>query len=308
MLLAQAPAPVRSPELGASGEVTFRLRAPHAQEVLLSREGAQRVAMQKGENGVWSLTLTGLAPDYYGYSFIVDGVAHVDPANPLRKPNLLNTSSLVEMPANPAHPWEVQDVPRGTVHHHFYKSAIVGDHRDFYVYTPPGYNGKRKLPVLYLLHGFSDAANGWTAVGRAHVIFDNLLAAKQMEPMIVVMPLGYGAPEILNPSLNRREIGLFERNRNRFAESLLNEVLPQVEREYAVDARRDKRAIAGLSMGGAQSLYIGLNHLDRFSYIGAFSSGGNSSDFRATFPQLNEASNKQIRRLWIACGKDDFLF
>jgi len=112
------------------------------------------------------------------------------------KPNLLNTTSQVHVPGPASLPWEVSDVPHGEVHHHFYKSAVVGDQRDFYVYTPPGMNprGSRSYPVLYLLHGFSDDASGWTAVGRAHVIMDNLIAQGKTKPMVVVMPLGYGAP------------------------------------------------------------------------------------------------------------------
>ena len=193
------PVPVVSPEVLPDNRVTFRFRAPNVKEVALSLEGASKdLTMQKDEQGVWSVTSEPLTPDFYGYSFVADGVHLIDPSNPLMKPNLLNTTSQVHVP-EASLPWEVGDVPHGEVHHHFYKSTVVGDQRDFYVYTPPGYDGRRKqtYPVLYLLHGFSDDASGWTAVGRANVILDNLIAQGKTKPMVVVMTLGYGAPEIL---------------------------------------------------------------------------------------------------------------
>src|SRR5581483_1511216 len=194
------PAPITSPDVLPDHRVTFRLRAPNAKEVALDLEGAKPIPMQKDEQGVWSVTTNPLEPDFYGYNFVVDGVHFTDPANPVMKPNLLNVSSEVHVPGPSSLPWEVNDVPHGIVHQHFYKSGVVGDERDFYVYTPPGYEAKSKTkyPVLYLLHGFSDDASGWTAVGRANVILDNLIAQGKAKPMVVVMPLGYGAPEILS--------------------------------------------------------------------------------------------------------------
>src|SRR5262245_14169070 len=195
--LAQEPAAIRSPEVHPDKRVTFRFRAPQAKEVLLARSGAQRVPMQKDEQGVWSVTTGPLAPDFYGYVFVTDGVNLIDPSNPMMKPNVLNTQSVVHVPGPPSLPWEVNAVPRGTIHRHFYKSGVVGDERDYYVYTPPEYDPKagQPYPVLYLLHGFSDDASGWTAVGRAHVILDNLIARGKAKPMLIVMPLGYGGPE-----------------------------------------------------------------------------------------------------------------
>jgi enterochelin esterase family protein len=307
---AQPPPPVRSPEVLPDRRVTFRLRAPNAKEVFLAREGAARLPMQKDEQGVWSVTTEPLAPDLYGYSFVVDGVALIDPGNPRMKPNLLNTQSVVHVPGPASLPWEVNAVPHGTVHHHFYKSGIVGDERDFYVYTPPGYNPSagRRCPVLYLLHGFSDDASGWTAVGRAHVILDNLIAQGKAKPMLVVMPLGYGAPEIVSrsgPGLRDPNAG--QRNYDRFRDALLTEVIPEVEKSYRAANDRNSRAIAGLSMGGAESLFVGLNALDRFAWVGAFSSGGLRQEFDTVFPQLNSGANEQLRLLWIACGTEDRL-
>src|SRR5712672_1405821 len=305
-----APAPVISPEVLSDNRVTFRFRAPNVKEVALSLEGASKdLTMQKDEQGVWSVTSEPLTPDFYGYSFVADGVHLIDPSNPLMKPNLLNTTSQVHVP-EASLPWEVGDVPHGEVHHHFYKSTVVGDQRDFYVYTPPGYDGRRKqtYPVLYLLHGFSDDASGWTAVGRANVILDNLIAQGKAKPMIVVMPLGYGAPEVLLPNSGVwRDRPITERNFDKFREALLTEVIPQVEAEYPVIKDRNSRAIAGLSMGGSESLLAGLNTLDKFGWIGAFSFGGLTEDFDKQFPSLDSKAAEQLHLLWIACGTDDRL-
>jgi enterochelin esterase-like enzyme len=301
---------VISPEVHADRRVTFRLRAPNAKEVFLAREGAARLPLRKDDQGVWSVTTEALEPDYYGYSFRVDGVEHFDPNNPVVKPNFLFTASEVHVPGPGTLPWEVGDVPRGTVHRHFYRSGVVGDHRDFYVYTPPGYDprGRKGYPVLYLLHGFSDDARAWTAVGRANVILDNLIAQQKARPMLVVMPLGYGAPEIVSRSGGAsRSPDLFRRNYELFRDSLLTEVIPQVESLYRVAKDRDSRAIAGLSMGGAEALFVGLNALERFAWVGAFSSGGLRGEYAEVFPKLTAADNERLRLLWIACGTEDGL-
>ena len=306
---AQANQPLISPEVSSDRRVTFRLRAPKAVEVSLDREGARRVAMQKDSQGVWSVTVGPLEPDFYGYSFTVDGVTMFDPSNRVTKFNFIYTANVVHVPGDSSLAWELNSVPHGTIHHRFYKSGVVGDERDYYVYLPPGYDEKVKklYPVLYLLHGFSDDASAWTAVGRAHVIFDNLIAQGKVKPMIVVMPLGYGAPEIVRPGAGLRDASLRQRNYDRFRDALLNEVQPQVEKAYRISKDRNSRAIAGLSMGGAESLYVGLNALDRFAWIGAFSSGGLSEDLNGSFPHLDAKANGQLRLLWIACGADDGL-
>src|SRR5216684_814511 len=278
------PAPMVSPEVHGDHRVTFRFRAPNAKEVALSLEGAAKdQPMQKGEQGVWSITTEPLAPDFYGYSFVADDVHLIDPSNFLMKPNILSTQSQVHVPGPASLPWEIADVPHGEIHHHFYKSGVVGDQRDFYVYTPPGYDprAKQTYPVLYLLHGFSDDASGWTAVGRANVVLDNVIAQGKAKPMLVVMPLGYGAPEIL-----KLGFGAFRNAEMR---------------------DRNSRAIAGLSMGGSESLLTGLNTLHQFAWIGAFSSGGLPEDFEKDFPALDSRADQQLRLLWIACGTDDRL-
>jgi enterochelin esterase-like enzyme len=302
---AQTP-PIVSPEVHSDNTVTFRLRAPNASAVNLGLEGSKSAPMQKDDTGIWTYTTPALSPDIYGYTFNVDGVGLMDPSNSLMKPNLLGNSSAVHL-AGPGLPWEVNDVPHGEVHHHFYRSPLVGDNRDFYVYTPPGYTGgSAKYPVLYLLHGYSDDASGWSAVGRANIILDNLIAENKSKPMIIVMPLGYGAPEVLNRGGIKPDT--YRLNLTRFRETLLTEIIPQVEKEYRVDRRREMRAIAGLSMGGAESLYTGLNNLDKFAYIASFSAGGLGEDYDVLFPNLDTSTvNKQLKLLWIACGTEDRL-
>jgi enterochelin esterase family protein len=304
------PLPLVSPDVHSDGSVTFRFRAPNSVEVKLGREGADPVPMQKDDRGVWSVTTAPLAPDYYGYAFIADGGRDLDPQNHLLVPNFLTPANAVHVPGPLSLPWELNEVPHGEIHHHFYKSAVAGDDRDYYVYTPAGYASaaNQTYPVLYLLHGYSDDASAWTSVGRANVILDNLIAQGKAKPMIVVMPLGYGTMEMIR--LGWTAWGypdVRDANFKKFSEALLTEVMPQVESEYRITKDRNARAIAGLSMGGSESLLTGLNNLDKFSWIGAFSSGGIPEDFEKDFPALDAKANRQLRLLWIACGTEDRL-
>jgi enterochelin esterase-like enzyme len=303
------PPPLISPEVHADKSVTFRFRAPNDKEVAVAIEGmAKPLPMQKDDQGVWSVTTEPLEPDYYGYAIIADGVGLFDPSNYAVKPNFLYRASEVHVPGPASLSWEISAVPHGEIHHHFYKSGVVGDDRGYFVYTPPGYDprGKQTYPVLYLLHGFSDDASAWTAVGRANVILDNLIAQGKAKPMIIVMPLGYGAPEILAPGSGGLDNPtLRERNFDKFRETLLSEVIPRVEAEYSAIKDRNSRAIAGLSMGGSESLLTGLNTLDKFGWIGAFSSGGITDEFDKEFPVPDSKAAEQLHLLWIACGTDD---
>ena len=302
-LLVSAPAfgqQILSPDVQSDGRVIFRLKAPNSKEVQLRCESVPNSTMQKDEQGVWSFTTQALEPDIYVYSFNVDGLHVLDPSNPLMKFNLLNSDSQVHVPGPKTLPWEINSVPRGQLHRHFYKSTIAGDERDFIVYTPPGYDAsaRRRYPVLYLLHGYSDDTTAWPTVGCANIILDNLIARAQAKPMIIVMPLGYGTMEIVKAGWSRvRDRELWQRNVEKFRENLLNEVLPQVEKSYRTSSDRKSRAIAGLSMGGTQSLSVGLNNLDRFAWIGAFSSGGLNTNYVAEFPALDERANRQLRLL-----------
>jgi len=302
--------PTISPEVKTDGRVTFRLRATNANEVILRCDGLSEAKLQKNDQGIWSFTSPPMEPDIYTYTFSVDGLRLLDPNNPAMKYNLLNSDSELHVPGPKSLLWEINDVPRGRLHCHFYKSTVAGDERDFIVYTPPGYDpaARKKYPVLYLLHGFSDDATAWPTIGRANVILDNLIARGQAKPMLIVMPLGYGTMEyVLGGRTGARRGEMRQISFDKFRENLLQEVIPQVEKAYRVSTDRKSRAIAGLSMGGAESLYVGLNALDRFAWVGAFSSGGLSTNYSKEYPQLDEKANRQLKLLWIACGKDDRL-
>jgi len=299
-----------SPEVHSDSRITFRLRAPNAQEVKIRLETVGTQPMQKDDKGVWSFTTEPMEPDIYAYAFLVDGLQTIDPSNPLLKYNLLNTESQVHVPGPATLPWEIGDVPHGVLHKHLYKSAVVGDERPFVVYTPPGYDpaAERTYPVLYLLHGYSDAEDAWVSVGRANIILDNLIALGKAKPMLVVMPLGYGNKQVIAGGwAGLGNTAVWKDSIVKFRDALAKEVIPQVEKAYRVSTDRDSRAIAGLSMGGSQSLFIALNALDRFAWIGAFSSGGLDMDFDNAYPAVNESANAQLRLLWIACGREDFL-
>jgi len=303
---------VHSPEVDSEGRVTFRYRAPNAKEVVVLRDGGSPLPMKMDDQGVWTVTTEPLEPDFYPYSFVVDGAITPDPANSSLKPmyKIALGQSIVHVPGPASLSWEWNDVPHGTITNHFYKSGIIGDDRNFYVYTPPNYDPHRKqpYPVLYLLHGFSDDASAWTTVGRANVILDNLIAEGKAKPMLIVNTLGYGVPEIINGGFNINP-AVAKTNNDKFIEALLAEVIPQVEKEYHVSKDASGRAVAGLSMGGGESLSAGLNHPDKFGWVGGFSSAVMlaGSDVSQAFPAVDAKINSQLRLLWIACGTDDQL-
>jgi enterochelin esterase-like enzyme len=310
---AQLPPPRSAgPTVNSDGSITFHFANAGAKTVELDLEGADAQPMTQGADGVWTLTTAPLQPEVYGYGFRADGISYLDPGSVLIKPNLLNVQNEIEVPGPQAMDWDMQDVPHGVLHHHFYQSQTLGRQSDFYVYTPPDYNPKKKYPVLYLLHGYSDDASGWTAVGRAHVILDNLIAQNKIKPMIVVMPLGYGTMDMITHAPNAwDDKELVNRNFTRYTQILLNEVKPQAEKMYSISKDRKDHAIAGLSMGGGESLRTGLNHFDDFAYIGAFSSAvPDKEDFDRVFPNLGSEVQKnrdRLKLLWVACGTDDHL-
>jgi enterochelin esterase-like enzyme len=294
--------PLVSAEVHADRTITFRLPAPKASEVTVSGGFAQGPQpMQKDDAGLWSVTLGPVEPEIYSYTFTVDGVRNIDPNNPNLQPGVRSTSSQVEVPAAQPQFYDPQARPHGDVHINLYESKSLGVTRSVYVYTPPDYEKQKgKYPVLYLLHGAGDTETGWVAIGRANVILDNLLAEGKARPMIVVMPFGYAQPGIgfgsIFPSLPKRE---------EFERDLLQDVMPFVEKRYRISSRPDQRAIAGLSMGGAQSLSIGLGHRELFQWIGIFSAGMPlTADPEKTMTDLIGA-NKKIKLLWIAIGRKD---
>jgi enterochelin esterase-like enzyme len=294
-----------SPEVHPDRRVTFRVRATNAAEVTLFGDWMvpeTKQAMTRDEQGVWSVTVGPLEPGLAIYTFTVNGVTTPDPVNPRIKLRARTSASLVDVPGNPPMLWEARDVPHGKVEVTWEKSRVTGDTRAYYVYTPPGYkpSGGKRHPVLYLLHGNNDTAAGWTDVGKANFILDNLIAEKKARPMIVVMPWGHAVP-YSGPQSNNT--ALVERY-------LIEEVMPQVEKKYRIARGRENCAVVGLSMGGGHALHIGLSHLDRFSAVAAFSSAV-PRDLETRFKSLladPNATNKKLKLLWIGCGRQDSAF
>ena len=290
------PPPIQSPEVKPDRTVIFRLQAPKATEVLVAGEWSrERKAMTKDDQGIWSVTVGPIEPDLYTYSFIVDGTSTVDPRNSRLKIGRADFRNLVEIPGNSAQ--DLRPVPHGALHVHRYESkALNGKSRGVVVYTPPGYDATadKKYPVLYLLHGAGDDEHGWTGVGLAERILDNAIADGKAVPMIVVMPNGHAA--------DFRSAGLGG-NIQAFESDLLGDIVPLVEKSYKVKPSADARAIVGLSMGGGQSFTIGMKNLDKFAYVAPFSMAG--GPVASLDP---EKVKKQLKLLWIACGRQDSLF
>jgi enterochelin esterase family protein len=283
------------------------VRAPKASEVALIGDwfsGQQKLS--NDGSGVWSLTVGALEPSIYIYSFVIDGVAVPDPVNPRLKLRARTSASLLEVPDGAPAIWEARDVPHGKVEINWHKSKVInGETRWFWVYTPPGYqqSGNRRYPVLYLFHGNNDTPAGWTTVANANFILDNLIAEKRATPMIVVMPFGHATP------YGRR--GPDGRSNNEVFEGyLLDDVIPYVESSYRVAAGRQNRAIAGLSMGGGQSLTIGFGHLDKFIAIAAFSAAVPAEFEKQLDALVNEPKSgiTKLQAIYIGCGTADSLF
>lgn len=306
---AQFDMSVVSPEVHPDGRVTFRLHAPDATAVtVVAVENHAPAPMTKDADGVWSVTIGPLGPAIYSYAFRIGGATVTDPRNPNVKV-WLTSNSMVEVPGNPPRATEVQDVPHGTVHHHLYGSTSLDETRGLVVYTPPGYDtaAATRFPVLYLLHGFGDNQGAWTDVGRAHVIADNLIAGGRALPLVIVMPYGHGVP----PSRAAGNPPRWNENNERFLADLEKDVIPFVERTYRVETSPDRRAVAGLSMGGGQTLLLAMKRQDLFRWAGAFSAGVPEGDPNEVFTEAArdpDTYNTRQRLLWIGCGKDDFLF
>ncbi len=299
------PAPLVSPEIQAGKGVTFRFRAPQAKEVVLRGQWTKEaVPMARGDGGVWSASIDAVPPGVWEYSFAADGLNALDPLNPSFKPQREPQKSILHVPSMPSAPWDWQDVPHGTVHQHSYASKALGRARELSVYTPPGYerDGGKKLPLLVLQHGSGDNHQTWVAHGKAHWILDNLIAQGKASPMVVLMLDGHPLGAASRGDAAKRSGAM-----DAFRRELFEDALPLVESLYRVEKDAAHRAIAGLSMGGAQSLTVGLGSLDRFAWVGAFSAGPPSSDASQAFLADPAAANAKLRLLWIACGKDDFL-
>jgi len=319
---------VVSPEVLADGRVTFRILAPQAERVTLSGGDIpgnnQGAPMTKGTNEVWEVTLGPIEPGAYRYNFSVDGVSVIDPRSPAFSESNNNLWSLVYVPGSDF--MDTKDVPHGAVASVTYYSTALQRFRRMHIYTPPGYElGKGKYPTFYLLHGAGDSDDSWASVGRAGFILDNLIAAHKAKPMVVVMPAGH----------TRAGMGFGARGGaggggqppvDEFTQDFLKDILPYVERNYRVLKDRQHRAIAGLSMGGSQTLNIAIPNLEKFAYVGVYSSGligafgggrrGGAFAAAPTGPTWEERHlavlddpklKKGLALLWFSTGKEDFL-
>lgn len=292
-----------SPEVSADGHVTFRLYAPNAAKVTVGGDCGEH-DLAKDAAGLWSVTAGPLKPGIYSYAFRVDGVFTTDPRNPETK-RYVPTTSIVEVHSDPLAIWDKRPVKHGSVHIEYYDSKALGSQRRVHIYTPPGYpEGRGKYPVLYLLHGYGDDDSAWTDCGRVNFILDNLIAEGKAKPMIVVMPYGH----TFDPFTATKDSDWANFGKS-IQRHLLEDVAPLVESKYRVKGGRESRAIAGLSMGGSQSIFIGLGNVDKFSWIGAFSSGMISTDdLQKLLPADPKQLNTRLKLFWVACGKDDGLY
>jgi enterochelin esterase family protein len=309
---------LKSPEVLPDNRVAFRIYAPKATEITIGGDflpAGPNPKLEKDDQGVWTFTAGPLAPDFYSYTFTVDGVRTLDPKNPMIKQGINSLDNMFELPGADAAFEALQAVPHGDIRTVWFPSAVLETQRSMRVYTPPGYDSsKARYPVLYLLHGGGDDDGGWPSIGRAGFIFDNLLAQNKMKPMIVVMPNG-SLPRPPAAAGATPGPGQFV---DRFTDHLLQDIIPYVEKNFRVKAAREQRAIAGLSMGGMQTLGVVMAHPDQFAYIGVFSAGIASfrqntnavAEFEQRYQKTlddKESFNKNVKLFWFSIGAKDFL-
>ena len=289
------------PQILPNGHAVFRAKAPEAQKVQLDL--GKKYDMVKNAEGVWEITTDSLSEGFHYYSLIIDGVAVADPASESYY-GMGRMASGIEVPFKGDSYYEIKNVPHGDIRIKLYYSNITNSWRDFYMYTPPGYdqNTTEKYPVLYILHGGGEDQRGWATQGKTNLIIDNLISQKKAVPMVVIMVDG-------NLPLN----GFGEETLKVFEKELKQNIIPFVEQNYRVKTEANSRALAGLSMGGIQTLYAGVNNTDLFSYLGVFSSGWiqpmqkELADSQYEFMKNNaDKINSNLKLFWISQGgKED---
>jgi enterochelin esterase-like enzyme len=295
---AQRPPAISSPDVNPDHSVTFRYYSRTAQKVILKGEFLKSpLAMSKDTSGIWSITVPSVKPDIYPYSFMVDSVELADPNNTYVFANERFKRSIVDIPGDQPLIHSLQNVPHGKISYRLYKSATLGTTRQLLVYTPPGFvaNSKTKYPVLYLIHGGSDTEETWSKVGRANLIADNLIAQSKAVPMIIVMPYGNVRPKPMPD----------------FTKEVINDIIPFIESNYPVFTDSKNRAVAGFSVGGGQTLNIGLTNTDKFAYICSYAPFTATEEFQKNFTNWTpdaEKINKQLKLFTISVGTEDFLF
>jgi enterochelin esterase family protein len=300
-----------SPEIKKDKTIIFRYQAPNAVKLELSAQFLkERQLMKKDTAGLWSVTVGPVTPDIYPYSFFVDGIQVNDPNNTLIFPNERFKSSLVDIPGDTPLIHSMQDVPHGKVTYRYYMSGSLDLIRPLVIYTPPGYDkdSKVKYPVLYLIHGMTDTEETWFKVGHVNLILDNLIFQGKAKPMIIVMPYANPLPALQekNSSTDMNVL-----NTDYFSNDMIKDIVPFIESNYRVLADSFDRGIAGFSLGGRQTLAIGLANPQMFSWVCALSPAIWKNEFDNNFKQLYaspETLNKQLKMLWISCGKEDGLY
>jgi enterochelin esterase family protein len=312
---------LKSPEVQSDHRVTFRIYAPKASEVIVRGDWMQApepVKLTKDDKGVWSATVGPLTPDYYSYTFSVDGVKTLDPKNAEIKQGIAGLDNMFFLPGEETAFEANRPVPHGEIRKVWYPSSTLGTQRRMHIYTPPGYDQSTdRYPVFYLLHGGGDEDSGWSTIGRAGFILDNLLADKKARPMLVVMPNGMmprpaNFPRIEPGATPTPEAAAaMAKFQELFPNELLKDIIPVVEKNYRVMPGRDNRAVAGLSMGGGQTLAVITGHPDQFAYVGVWSAGvRNPADFEkrnATFLDNADKVNQQVKLFSISVGDKDVL-
>ena len=292
-----------SPEVLADRRVTFRVSAPKAQEVLLAAgplllalgpAGEKPIAFAKGEDGVWTLTVGPVAPNIYVYKVTIDGATVPDPNNTLAgHGDQPPYSMLVVQGDGPAY-YDARAVPHGTVTRHVYHSAVTNGERELFVYAPPGYSGKQKYPVLYLLGGSGELAGNWAVEGRANFILDNLLAEGKAKPMLIVMPN--------NQMVHRGDPKWRELGPDLLEKDLRQHIIPLIESAYSVVADRAGRALAGLSMGGGHTQTVGFRSLDLFASFGVLSAGNRETETQSAAFLNDPEVNHKVNYLLVGQG------
>ena len=291
------------PQLTADHRAIFRIKAPDAQKVQIDL--GRKYDMVRQEGGIWETVTDSLGEGFHYYSLLIDGVAVADPGSETFY-GMGRMASGIEVPFKGGEYYALKDVPHGDIRMKRYYSEVSRSWRRFFVYTPAGYDTHttEKYPVLYLLHGGGEDERGWGTQGKTDLIMDNLIAAGKAKPMLVVMLDG----NMPSAGFNADALKVFEAE-------LMQAVIPFVEDNYRVRKEADSRALAGLSMGGIQTLYAGLYHTDLFAHLGVFSSGWlpfyqKVADDQYEFISKNKAAiDSQLRLLWIAMGgKEDIAY
>ncbi|WP_373548745.1 alpha/beta hydrolase-fold protein [Haliscomenobacter sp.] len=311
---------VISPQVQPDKTVTFRYLAPAAKEVKLSAQFEKApLAMSKDAQGVWSVTVGPIKPDIYPYSFQVDGVTVMDPANVAFFPNERFKASLVDVPGDSPLIHAMRDVPHGATAYEYYPS-LEGTTGSFVVYTPPGYdqNPTKKYPVFYLISGTTDTEETYFKVGRTNLILDNLIAEGKAKPMIIVMPYGNisarvaeqsGGAKPADPAVRDGEDAV--KRAKAFETDLLSNIIPYVEKSYRTLNNRENRAIGGFSRGGGQTLRAAFGNMDKFAWVCSYSSYLSPTEMDRNFSQIgtkSDITNKQLKLLWVGVGDEDFLY